>query len=554
MCFRIWYNRSMESTEISREKLNQMTKEALVDMLLRQQSEMEDIKEKVDTLNDQLRLMRAMLFGRSSEKDLRKETDPEVDGIQMKFVFNEAEASYQEETPEPSVEEVVKSYKRKKHTGKREEDLSGIPAKQIDHTIPDEELQTLFPEGYDRLPDEVYRKLELHPATFEVLEHHIAVYVSKKGPKKIVRADHPKELLEHSIVTPSLAAGIMNAKYVNSVPIARVEKEFERRDVRISRQVMSGWMIKLSERYLSLVYDSLKAQLLNQPVIHSDETPVCVSKDGRKAGSKSYMWVYRSAGDDRPSVIYDYCMTRNTDHLRDFLGDYEGIIVSDGYASYHRLAKDWPERIRVAGCWAHARRQFANIIKSASGSDRKKAKYTLAQYAVDQIGQIYHLDNELKDLSPEERKKERDLTIRPIVEGYFTWAETHLEEVPKGSNIGKALSYSLNQKEYLCAFLDHPDVPLDNNPAEQAIRPFCVGKHNWHLIDTTHGAEASAMLYSIAETAKANHLKPYEYFKYLLEEIPKHMDDRDMCFLDDLMPWSDPVVERCGKETTTAEK
>ena len=147
MCFRIWYNRSMESTEISREKLNQMTKEALVDMLLRQQSEMEDIKEKVDTLNDQLRLMRAMLFGRSSEKDLRKETDPEVDGIQMKFVFNEAEVSYQEETPEPSVEEVVKSYKRKKHTGKREEDLSGIPAKQIDHTIPDEELQCAVPGG-----------------------------------------------------------------------------------------------------------------------------------------------------------------------------------------------------------------------------------------------------------------------------------------------------------------------------------------------------------------------------------------------------------------------
>ena len=529
----------MEKELLTREQLHHENLDDLISLILSQQEEIRELRKLTDLMSEEIRGLRSARFGRSSEKDLT--------GEQLSFAeaFNEAEKALEEPCEEPQLEEVT--YRRKKRSGKRDEDLSGLPVTVVEHHIPEAELEELFPGGYERFPDEVHRTLSYHPATFEVLEHHVAVYHGKNGI--IRRAECPEELLKGSIVTPSLAAGIMNAKYVNAIPLYRLEKEFERQGIPIRRQNMAHWMIRLSERYFSPFLDRMKAQLFTHAVIHADETPVKVSKDGRKAGANSYMWVYRSNEKDaHPVLLYDYRRTRGTDQLKDFLAGYTGTIVSDGYVSYHKMATDFPERIRVSGCWAHARRKFAEIIKSASGSDRKKPKYTLASYAVGQIANIYHLDNQLTNVSPEERKKERDLTIRPITEALFAWAEAHRPEVTKGSSIGKAFDYMLNQKAYLMAFLDDPDIPLDNNCAERAIRPFVIGKKNWHLIDTVYGAEASAMIYSVAETAKANGLKPYEYFKYLLEELPGYLEGTDVCALDELLPWTDNVRTRCQSE------
>ncbi len=536
---RVWYNRGMKNDLLTREQLHKEDQESLVSRILSMQEELRDLRKLTELMSEEIRGLRSARFGRSSEKDLT--------GDQLTFAeaFNEAEKALEEPCEEPQLEEVT--YQRKKWSGKREEDLSGLPVKVVEHSLPEETLNDLFPEGYDRFPDEVHRTLCYHPASFEVLEHHVAVYHGKNG--LIRRAECPEELLKSSIVTPSLAAGIMNAKYVNAIPLYRLEQEFERQGIPIQRQNMANWMIRLAERYFSPLLTRMKEQLFTHRVIHADETPVKVSKDGRKAGANSYMWVYRSNEKDAcPILLYDYRKTRGTEQLKDFLSGYSGTIVSDGYVSYHKMAADFPETIRVSGCWAHARRKFAEIIKSASGSERKKPKYTLASYAVSQIANIYHLDSQLKDVSSEERRKERNLTIRPIAEALFAWAQTHRPEVTKGSSIGKALDYLLNQKAYLLAFLDDPDIPLDNNCAERAIRPFVIGKKNWHLIDTVYGAKASAMIYSIAETAKANGLKPYEYFKYLLEELPGYLEGTDIRALDVLLPWTDEVRKRCGKE------
>ena len=530
----------MESKEITREKLNQMSREELVEAILMQQEKNKEIEEKLDILMEQIKLANTRTFTRSSEKNI-------LDG-QMELAFNEAESVFMENVQEPSEEQVIRAYtRRKKRQGKRAEDLSKFPVKVIEHAIDEEKLDELFPGGYERFPDEVYSKLCYHPASFEVLEHHIAVYRSKTDDT-IIRAEHPKELLDGSIVTASLAAGIMNAKYVNAMPLYRLEKEFERQELNLCRQTMANWMVVLSERYLLLLWDRMKENLLAHHVIHADETPVLVNKDGRRAGSKSCMWVYRSGVyDEHPVVLYDYHKTRNTENLEGFLKGFKGKIVSDGYVSYHKLAADFPKDITVCGCWAHMRRKFADIVKSASGSDKKKPKYTLASYGLSQISQIYHMDNQLRALSEDEIKRERSLTIRPMVEAFFAWAKERRTEVTGGSNIGKAFSYALNQKKYLMEFLDDPKVPLDNNAAEGAIRPFVIGKKNWVMIDTIHGAQASAIIYSIAETAKANNLRPYQYFKYILEEMPKHMDETGLDFLDDLLPWSEALPEECRK-------
>lgn len=278
--------------------------------------------------------------------------------------------------------------------------------------------------------------------------------------------------------------------------------------------------MKLSERHFSLIYDALKSRLLESHVIHADETPVKVTKDGRKSMHKSYMWVYRTGTmcGANPIILYEYQKTRKADFPREFLKGFQGSLVCDGYQVYHTLADERPDEMKIAGCWIHARRRFANVVKTL-GKDA--AKGTLANDALLQITQIQHLDNKLDELSAEDRLAKRNILVRPCVQSFFAWVKQHQNDVPSNSETGKGFTYCLNQEKYLMEFLSDGMLPMDNNVAEQAIRPFCVGKNNWKLIDTINGAKASAILYSLAETAKSNNLKPYEYFKYLLTEIPK---------------------------------
>lgn len=532
---------------ISREELNKMDKDVLVTLLMGMQEQLARSNETIDALratveklNEQIRIMNTRMFGKSSEKSL-------ATGDQLSiydFGFNEAEFLVQGKTiEEPEIEEVV--IHRKKHKGKRDEDLSGFEAIPVEHGLSEKELTEKFPEGYYELDDEVYRKLEVEPAVFKVIEHHIKVYKGKDGT--IIKGKHPKEMLNNSIATPSLAAFIMNAKYVNAVPLYRQEQELARNDVNISRQVMANWMITTAERYLSLVYDRLKAEITKGRVAHADETPVQVTKDGREGTHKSYMWVYRTGSmcKANPAIVYDYQKTRKADAPRAFLEGFKGKLVCDGYQVYHTLENDAETDFTVAGCWIHARRPFADVIKSL-GPD--KAAGTLAYEAYVQIQNIYHTDNALKKLPPSDRKKKRKKLVKPLVDEFFDWAGKAQYAAAGSDKTRKGIQYCLNQEKYLRAFLDDPAIPLDNNLAEQAIRPFCVGRNNWKLIDTVGGANASAIIYSIVETAKANDLNIYKYLKYLLTEIPQHMDDTGTGFIEDLLPWSKSLPPECRKK------
>jgi len=505
-----------------------------------QQEQMVALNKKIDLLIEQVALGNQRLYGRSSEK-------LPIEG-QMELCFNEAEVTIDnaDEVIEPLFEEVYIS-KRKKAKGKRDADLKDLPVRVIYHEMDIEQLRAKFGDKWRRLPDEVYKRLAFHPATFEVEEHHVAVYCGSDN-QTIVRAPRDKSLLRNSVVTPSLQAAIYNSKYVNALPLYRLEQEFKRHDVNISRQNMASWTIQCSERYLSLLYDRMHKELLNCPVIQADETPVEVSKDGRTAGSKSFMWVYRTGKlyNEKPIVLYEYQQTRKIEHPKNFLREYSGVLVTDGYQVYHSLERD-RDNLIVAGCWSHARRRFAEIVKT-QGVEQSKG--TLAYEALRQIAAIYKLDNSLDKLGFEDRKNQRRLIVKPLVEAYFAWVKAHIYETPEKSETSKGLAYCINQEKYLKVFLDHGDIPLDNNATESAIRGFCIGKKNWRLIDTIHGAKASAIAYSIAETAKANNLKPYFYFKHLLTEISKHEDERDLSFLDDLLPWSKNLPEICLKKPT----
>ena len=539
----------MSNDKFTREQLNNLDKDFLITMMLKMQDQISEQTVAIQNLTEQIAIMNTKTFGKKSEKF-------QIDADQLNFfteIFNEAESLIDGQLSiEPSMDEViVPAHKRRKRKGKIDEDLMDLDTKIIEHTLTDEELSGYFPEGYKRLPDEVYKKLELIPAVFEVHEHHIAVYKGKNG--KIVKAEHPKEMLNGSIATPSIVSAVIHGKYTNAVPLYRQEQEFARNDVNISRQTMANWVITSAERYISLVYDRMKEELLKSPVIHADETPVMISKDGREGMHKNYMWVYRSGSmcKANQAVLYDYQKTRKADAPREFLADFDGKLVCDGYQVYHTLEKRDDTGFKVAGCWAHARRPFAQVYKSLG---EEKAAGTVAAEALVQIQNIYHTDNGLQKLPLSQRKVRRKTLVKPLVDTFFKWCRNSAGRVPPSSETADSIKYCMNQEKYLRVFLEDPQIPLDNNLAEQAIRPFCVGKKNWKLIDTVHGAQASAILYSIVETAKANDLNIYNYFKHLLTEIPKHMDDTDLGFLDSMLPWSKKLPAECRKKKKTKSK
>lgn len=529
---------AMKYTE---EQLNNFDKNTLVQLFLVQQDQLQEIDHKLQILIEQVAVLNNKKFGRSSEKlnDNRQLSFTEIDG-EIVILFNEAEVLVDEEVKEESTKTISK-----KRKGKRAEDLKNLVKILVEHTMSEEDLREVFGEDkWKRLPDEVYSRYKFTPAKVEVEEHHVAVYASQKTDK-MVKADHPGYLLRNSLVSPSLEAAIMNGKYVNGAPFARLEKEFDRYGLAITRQNMANWTIQCAERYLAVLYDYLHEQLLDYHVIQADETPVQVNRDGRATGAKSYMWAYRTGQNyrDKPIALFDFQKTRKAEHPREFLKGFTGYCVTDGYQVYHKLENE-QESLKIAGCWSHARRRFDEATKAMPKDSRVKS---LAYLALKQIQAIYREEGKLKDLSSEERLQLRELNVKPLVEAYFKWAKQNVDHVLPKSKTHNGLTYTINQEKYLLRFLEDGNVPMDNNAAEQTIRSFCIGRRNWMVIDTINGAKSSAIVYSIAETAKANKLKPYEYFEHLLSEIPRHLNDTDRGFLEDLLPWSDKLPAKCRK-------
>ncbi len=538
--------------KFTEEQLNTLDKSFIVNLFLQLQDqndklsgEVQELNKKMEVLIEQITLANKNRFGRSSEKtmDTSQICFMEVDGTIV--FFNEAEAISDLDAEEPDTLE-NKPARKPKTVGKKEADIKDLPVNIINHYLTDEELVAEFGEnGWKQLPDAISKHYRLIPAKVEIDEHHVGVYASKTDDR-IIKADHPKALLHGSLVSPTIAAAIMNGKYVNAVPLYRLEQEFSRYGLAITRQNMANWMIRLGESYLAVLYDYLHKKLYDYHVIQADETPVLVNHDGRSAGSKSYMWVYRSGHlyTDKQIVLYDYHKTRNSSHPREFLSNYSGICVTDGYQVYHTIEKEC-EDLQIAGCWVHARRKFDEALTVIPKAHRNKSDAFLV---IKQIQAIYREEGKLNELSSEERLTQRQLVIKPLVDALFAYLKKMEPTVPASGQLRKAYTYILNQEKYLRVFLEDGEVPIDNNASERAIRGFCIGKKNWQMIDTINGAHSSAIIYSIAETAKANSLKPYDYFVYLLEEIPKHMDQEDRTFLEDLLPWSEKLPEEIRKQ------
>lgn len=532
------------------DELNSMNHDTKNEVIYRMQDRLDKLERDYENLMEQIRLANQQRYGRHCER---------LDAVagQLSF-FNEAEACYDEQTPEPTMEDVitdaVKSPRKSRKKGQREEDLKDFPREEIPHDVSLEKLNDTFGEGnYKSMPDEICWQLRFEPARWIAEKHIIKVYVGTDGlhQDEFLRGDHPDTLFRGSIATPSLEAAIINAKYVNSNPLDRIARDFQTNGLHLSKQTISNWTVWSSERFLKPVYDLMKKRQLEAHVNQCDETPVEVIHDDRPAGSKSYMWVHLTGelSPVPPVIVYEYQKTRHSDHPKEYYKDFNGILMTDGLEQYHKLARE-REELTNANCFAHARRHFANAIKAMGKENTEAVKSSVAYKALVRIGAIYDLEGALKNLSPEERLKERQTSIRPLVEEYFAWVKEVIASgtVLAKSETAKGLQYSINQEEYLKVFLTDGEVPIDDSASERALRNFTIGRKNFMTINTIRGAQASAVIYSITETARANRLNVYYYIKHLLTELPRLMDENgniEQSTLEPLMPWSKELPADC---------
>jgi len=501
-----------------------------------------DLSQQVKYLTEQNLMLRQQLFGRKSEQKAGIIPDGQLS------LFNEAEVESNPSAPEPEFEQVI--YRRKKQKGKRELDFSGLPTEQIIYELPESERvcsccgRPLHACGQDVLR----RELTVVPAQYKVTEHVQTVYSCRNCAANdievpMVKAEVPAPVISGSgIASPSLVAFIAHQKYTLALPLYRQEQEFKRNHLNLSRQTMANWIIYTAEYYLEPIYRAMRSILLTMHILFADETTVQVlSEEGKTAQSKSYMWVYRTGGDvDRHIVLYDYQKSRSHAHPKEFLKGFGGYLHTDGYQAYDHL----PESIIPVGCWAHVRRKFADILKSLPDYNKPGS---LAMRAMEYCDKLFDLERKYAELTADgnfkARYEARLEKSKPVMDEFFDWVKNtygnHILAMPR-SNMGIALAYAMNQREHLENVLKDGRLELSNNRAERAVKPFAVGRKNWLFSKSERGADASAMFYSIIETAKENELNPYEYLKFIFETAPNLDLIHNPNLVEQLFPWNVP--------------
>jgi len=374
-------------------------------------------------------------------------------------------------------------------------------------------------------------------------------------------ATMPKSAFPKSIASPSLVAYLISQKYVMGAPLYRQEQYIDSLGLEIRRQTMANWMIR-SASLLAPVFDRMREHLISGDIIHADETGVQVLKEpGRSATTDSTMWLYRSGRDGPPMALYEYQTSRAGKYAKEFLKGFGGYdpeakqitrtkyLVTDGHPGYDSVPLvvlidniKKPD-IQLAGCMAHARRKFLDALAALDKKDRKSGKKTVAEEGVDFCDTLFRIERELKDATRGERFAARQERSKPVLDEFKSWLDRQGNNALPASTFGKAVAYCLNQWPKLIMFLQDGRLEIDNNRAERSIKPFVIGRKNWLFANTPSGAQASATLYSVVETAKENGLVPYEYLKHLFERLP-NIDTDDDVAIDALLPWSGQVQQR----------
>ena len=488
------------------------------------------IAEKIEIILNQNRAR----FGQSSEKRTYLLCDGQLslfeqagDGMTEK-TLEEASSAEKQEVP-------VSAHARKpKRT--MEELCANVPEETVIVDLPEEKKFTADGRPLKCIgTDDVRVELIREPSRVYKRVYRCKVYADPKAEEETGKADIrrpqvPAPLLPHSYASASVVTDIIVKKYADALPLYRQEQMWKRLGVELKRNTMANWVVLTAETYLKPFSDAFLAELLRQAVIHADETVLQVNKEpGREATAESRIWAYASSKRAERQIRYfRYEESRKGACAEKVLGGYTGVVVSDGYSGYNILSN----AIR-AGCWAHARRKWVEAMPD--GANKENA---LAAKGLEYCSRLFALEQKLEGLPDTERREQRQLLSRPIVEAYYAWLDTIFKPAGK---LKKAIMYSLNQREFLCEFLNHGEIEISNNQVENAIRPIVVGRKNWLFCDTQAGANASVIVFTVLETAKANGLNPEAYLNHLLTVLPERLAADSKVSVDDLMPWAEEM-------------
>jgi transposase len=513
--------------------LKHLSPDALIARILELQSQNQQLAQRIGQLEELFRLAQLKRFAPSSEKlkdrvfdeaEQIAATEPADDDPDDAFAL-----------PDTGLPEVDKPERGKRG---RKPLPAELPRRRIEYDLPEE--QKICPccqNALHRMGEQMSEQLHIEVKA-SVLQHVRLKYACRHCEQHaehtpIVTAPMPAQPLPGSNASASMIATVTTGKYVDGTPLYRMEHALARAGIPVGRGTLANWIIRPAELHYRRLYEAMRQTLLSQPLIHGDETTVQVLKEeGKSAQSKSYMWTYRSAQDsEQPVVLFDYQPGRGQQYPQAFLAGYDGMLMTDGYSAWRTL-----EGVTHFGCMAHSRRLFVDAHKGqkkkAGGRALQALEYFKALYQVETLARAELPDGEARADYTYRLRQEHSL---PLLDAFKAWLDTQAPQVLPESLLGKAISYTRNQWEYLSRYVIDGRAPVDNNILERDIRPFATARHSWLFSDTVAGAKASAIVYSLVLTCRACNVEPYAYLHHVLTEMPQRASDAD---IGDLLPFN----------------
>ena len=542
--------KTTDLSKMTREELekNYIEKEIELNAIkLTKADEIEKLLAKIQELEEQARLLKSQKFGKSSEKSKVIE-----DENQLKLsIFNEVEtiADVAPVAEEIEMVDIAPPVKARKKKSKLDKTIKKLPKETYEYKLSNEEMSCpKCSSGLGYMKKTLRKELCIIPAKVYVKEHITYHYSCRNCQETgegapIISAQSPKFLFNSGVASPSLVSYIIKNKYIDHMPIYRQEQDFKNRGLKIPRANISNWIMQGAEKYLSYIYDEMKEDLLREPIIHADETPCeVINEPGKTDGPRNgYMWVYTTAKRRKDITIYEYANTRSGDIPKEFLKGYSGYLQTDGYGGYNKVINIINSKVKRVGCFAHVRRKYSDAIK-AMPKEAKEQRNTGAHIGLNYMNKLFSLDEECKLLEINEAAIFKESTIKPLLDEYFNWAKENAPLYIKGLT-KDALMYSVNQENILRNYLLDGEIECSNNKAERAIKPFVIGRKNYLFHNTPRGANASAIIYSIAQSAKNNNLDILGYLECIFFTLSQ-LQVIEKSELQKLLPYSKEMIEK----------
>ena len=525
-------------------ELDSLSREEAIEMCKKLMKQNADLEKNCNIYLEQLKKNKQKMFGKSTEKSSLILQDE----LQL---FDEADVMAEQDKEEESVN--IAEYKRRK---KKKYTIDNLPKnvekEYIEYDLEDKQCPSCGNQMHKIKVEERY-EIKMIPARVKLIVHQIPVYACRKCQKKgsgtLIKAEGPAMLFPKSPASASLVSYLMDMKYNKGVPIYRIEQSMKQEGIQFPRNTYARWMIESSDQYLEKVYDQMHKHLLKEEIIHADETKHTVFTDGRKdsKAKNTYVWTFRTgAYAEHPIVLYVHKGGRKGEIAETFLKDYDNYLLTDDYAGYNGV-----KAIRVL-CHAHVRRKFADIVKGQKGA----GSVEVAKEVIHKYQKIFSTDTAIRERNAqnfEMIKNDRNKEIRPLMDELFTYLKDTKPKTAPKTEIYKAINYALDNEKELYRYFDDGRLELTNNLAERSQKPVIIGRKNSMFLGSSRGAQSSAVIYSIVQSAKENGLIPQKYLEYLLEELPKivqneYFIERDF---EEYLPWSSTIPIQCKAKTET---